>query len=307
MSAWLLRVHDLPLYLYRHGWGWVLGHRVLQLTHRGRRSGRLRWTVLQVLRYDPKTGEAVVMSGSGPTTHWLRNIQANDQLEVKHRALVLRRQLPPSGARRGHWGPRRLRAGQHPGAPAGARGPGPSWAEAFRRFLRCTAQAGLSAAHGGVPADGPQAGGARFRPGWSPSLPAAMTALSALPAQCRGHGGPGSDRVNRGPAHLLRAWLAAPREPVPTLPGSPRRSPSPDAPSPARAVRPGMPCQPSGPNVPQAAGSTDRRPACQSRGGESGRLTATAPPVIRHAAAAAAAPMPRARSDPPSFAKGAAQ
>ena len=68
--------------MYRHGWGWVLGHRVLQLTHRGRRSGRLRWTVLQVLRYDPKTGEAVVMSGSGPTTGWLRNIAANDQLEV---------------------------------------------------------------------------------------------------------------------------------------------------------------------------------------------------------------------------------
>jgi len=82
MSAWLLRLFDVPLYLYQHGWGWVLGHRVLQLTHRGRRSGRLRWTVLQVLRYDRKSGEAVVMSGSGPTTHWLRNIQANDQLEV---------------------------------------------------------------------------------------------------------------------------------------------------------------------------------------------------------------------------------
>ena len=82
MSAWLLPLRDSPLYLYRHGWGWVLGHRVLQLTHRGRRTGCLRWTVLQVLRYDPKTGEVIVMSGSGPTAHWLRNIQANDQLEV---------------------------------------------------------------------------------------------------------------------------------------------------------------------------------------------------------------------------------
>lgn len=34
------------------------------------------------MRYDRTTGEAVVMSGSGPTTLWLRNIQANDQLEV---------------------------------------------------------------------------------------------------------------------------------------------------------------------------------------------------------------------------------
>ena len=28
------------------------------------------------------TGEATVMSASGPNSHWLRNIQANDQLEV---------------------------------------------------------------------------------------------------------------------------------------------------------------------------------------------------------------------------------
>jgi deazaflavin-dependent oxidoreductase (nitroreductase family) len=81
--SWLLlRLLALPQHLYRHGWGWVLGHRVLQLTHRGRRTGRLRRTVLEVMRYDPATGEAIVMSGSGPTTHWLRNIQANDQLEV---------------------------------------------------------------------------------------------------------------------------------------------------------------------------------------------------------------------------------
>jgi deazaflavin-dependent oxidoreductase (nitroreductase family) len=82
MSAWLLRLQDSPLFLYRHGWGWVLGHRVLQLTHRGRRSGRLRWTVLTVMAYDPTTGEAIVMSGSGATTHWLRNIASNDQVQV---------------------------------------------------------------------------------------------------------------------------------------------------------------------------------------------------------------------------------
>lgn len=82
MSPQLVSLLDSPRYLYRNGWGWVLGHRVLQLTHRGRRTGRLRWTVLAVLRYDPKTGEAVVMAGSGPATHWLANIQANDQVEV---------------------------------------------------------------------------------------------------------------------------------------------------------------------------------------------------------------------------------
>jgi len=77
-----MRLSGSPLRLYRHGWGWLLGHRVLQLTHRGRRTGLLRRTILEVMRYDPATGEVTVMSGSGPTTHWLRNIQANDQLEV---------------------------------------------------------------------------------------------------------------------------------------------------------------------------------------------------------------------------------
>jgi deazaflavin-dependent oxidoreductase (nitroreductase family) len=82
MSPWLLRLSGSPLPLYRHGWGWMLGHRALQLTHRGRRTGRLRRTILEVMRFDPATGEATVMSGSGPTAHWLRNIQANGQLEV---------------------------------------------------------------------------------------------------------------------------------------------------------------------------------------------------------------------------------
>jgi deazaflavin-dependent oxidoreductase (nitroreductase family) len=83
VSPWLLlRLLDLPEYLDRHGWGWVLGHRVLQLTHRGRRTGRLRRTVLEVMHFDPTSREAIVMSGSGPTTHWLRNIQSNNELEV---------------------------------------------------------------------------------------------------------------------------------------------------------------------------------------------------------------------------------
>jgi deazaflavin-dependent oxidoreductase (nitroreductase family) len=82
MSPWLVSLLDSPLHLYRHGWGWVLGHRVLQLTHRGRRTGLLRRTLLEVMAYDMATGEATVMSASGPNSHWLRNIQANDQLEV---------------------------------------------------------------------------------------------------------------------------------------------------------------------------------------------------------------------------------
>ena len=72
----------LPRRLYLHGWGWVLGHRFLQLTHIGRRSGRTYTTVLEVIRFDSTSGEATVMSGFGHGSDWLRNIQANGRAEV---------------------------------------------------------------------------------------------------------------------------------------------------------------------------------------------------------------------------------
>src|ERR1035437_1358020 len=59
--------------------------------------------------------------------------------------------------------------------------------------------------------------------------------------------------------------LPCPSWPVPTLPGSPRRSLSPGASSPALLVPPGMLGRPSNPNVPGAIGSKDRQAASQMR------------------------------------------
>lgn len=78
----LVVLFGLPRHLYRHGWGWVLGHRFLQLTHTGRRSGRTYTTILEVIHYEPGSGEAMVMSGFGRGADWLRNIQANGRAEV---------------------------------------------------------------------------------------------------------------------------------------------------------------------------------------------------------------------------------
>jgi deazaflavin-dependent oxidoreductase (nitroreductase family) len=73
----------LPIYLYRLNLGWLLGHRFLQLVHRGRRSGLLRETVLEVLHYDPATGESVVLSAWGEKADWYRNVEATPALEVR--------------------------------------------------------------------------------------------------------------------------------------------------------------------------------------------------------------------------------
>jgi deazaflavin-dependent oxidoreductase (nitroreductase family) len=74
---------NAPRWFYKLHLGWVLGHRVVQITHRGRKSGVLRRTILEVLSYDPQTREVLVVSGWEGKTDWYRNIQKAPALEVR--------------------------------------------------------------------------------------------------------------------------------------------------------------------------------------------------------------------------------
>jgi deazaflavin-dependent oxidoreductase (nitroreductase family) len=74
--------YNLPIWLYRLRLGWLLGHRFLLLTHRGRKSGKLRHTVLEVVHFDHATGESAVLSAYGERADWYQNIQANPPVEV---------------------------------------------------------------------------------------------------------------------------------------------------------------------------------------------------------------------------------
>ena len=74
---------NAPRWLYRLGLGWVLGYRVAQITHRGRKSGQIRRTILEVLQYDPQTQEVLVVSGWEGKTDWYRNIEREPALEVR--------------------------------------------------------------------------------------------------------------------------------------------------------------------------------------------------------------------------------
>jgi deazaflavin-dependent oxidoreductase (nitroreductase family) len=76
---WLLRA---PVGLYRWRLGWLLGKRFLLLTHIGRRTGARHQTVLEVMEYREEGPEAVVMSGFGRGSDWLRNIEASGGEEV---------------------------------------------------------------------------------------------------------------------------------------------------------------------------------------------------------------------------------
>ena len=71
-----------PVYLYRWRLGWLLGPRLLLLTHIGRRTRLRRQSVLEVVEYRKGGPEVVVVNGFGPDCDWLRNIEAGPGEEV---------------------------------------------------------------------------------------------------------------------------------------------------------------------------------------------------------------------------------
>lgn len=79
LVKWLFRA---PVALFDHRLDRLLGQRFLQVTHVGRRSGRLHRTVLEVIGTIPATGEVVTIAGYGPGANWFRNIQAHPAVEI---------------------------------------------------------------------------------------------------------------------------------------------------------------------------------------------------------------------------------
>ena len=71
-----------PWLAYCFGLGWLLGHRVVLLEHRGRTTGRPVRTVLHVVRWDPATRHVLIAVGSGPGTDWYRNVLAHPLVRV---------------------------------------------------------------------------------------------------------------------------------------------------------------------------------------------------------------------------------
>lgn len=78
----MVPLFKLPLFLYRLKLGWLLGNLFMQITHIGRRSGKLRRIILAVLRFDPQTGEILAVS-AWKGSDWYNNIQAAPALQVE--------------------------------------------------------------------------------------------------------------------------------------------------------------------------------------------------------------------------------
>lgn len=82
LNPTLRRLFRAPVSLYRWRLGWLLGHRFLMLVHIGRRTGRRRYTVLEIMEYRKEAPEMVVMSAFGRNAEWLRNIEVLPKFEV---------------------------------------------------------------------------------------------------------------------------------------------------------------------------------------------------------------------------------
>lgn len=75
-SGLFKRFLHTPTWLYRAHLGFVFGHRFLMIEHRGRKSGSLYRTVLEVAGRYPDRNEWIVTSGTGPKADWYRNLRA---------------------------------------------------------------------------------------------------------------------------------------------------------------------------------------------------------------------------------------
>lgn len=68
-----------PIPVFTAGYGVVFGHRVLMVEHVGRRTGRPRHVVLEVIRHLPD-GRVLVPAGLGRTADWFRNVEKNPRV-----------------------------------------------------------------------------------------------------------------------------------------------------------------------------------------------------------------------------------
>ena len=80
--GWRLFLFRLPIWLYRFRFGWLFGRRLLLLYHTGRKSGQIRQTVLEVIRYDKTNHTYFLKSGYGDRADWYKNLIATPSARI---------------------------------------------------------------------------------------------------------------------------------------------------------------------------------------------------------------------------------
>jgi deazaflavin-dependent oxidoreductase (nitroreductase family) len=73
----------LPIWLYRFHLGWLLGDRFILLTTIGRKSGKPRQVVVEVVSHHKESGIYVIASGWKEKSDWFLNLQKAPHAEVQ--------------------------------------------------------------------------------------------------------------------------------------------------------------------------------------------------------------------------------
>jgi len=73
----------LPIWLFRLRLGFLMGHRMLLLTHKGRISGKERYAMLEVIKYEEATNTHYVASGFGEKSDWSQNISKTPDVTIQ--------------------------------------------------------------------------------------------------------------------------------------------------------------------------------------------------------------------------------
>jgi deazaflavin-dependent oxidoreductase (nitroreductase family) len=76
-------LYRMPLMIYRLGLGPWMGERFIHLVHTGRKSGKLREVVLEVVEYKQEEDTYYLASGWGERSDWYRNILKTPQVEAQ--------------------------------------------------------------------------------------------------------------------------------------------------------------------------------------------------------------------------------
>ena len=73
----------LPIWFYRANLGWLLTDHFLLLNHVGRKSGKVRQAVIEVVMRDGVNDVYYVASGFGPDSDWHQNLLKTPQAEIQ--------------------------------------------------------------------------------------------------------------------------------------------------------------------------------------------------------------------------------
>ncbi|HET9142458.1 nitroreductase family deazaflavin-dependent oxidoreductase [Actinophytocola sp.] len=79
----LRRLLRIPIWVYRVRLGWLFGHRLVYIAHRGRRTGARREVVAEVVRHTPIPPEVVVIAAWGKDPDWYLNLRAAPAIELR--------------------------------------------------------------------------------------------------------------------------------------------------------------------------------------------------------------------------------